>query len=537
MSFVIATPDLVQSAAQDLAGIRSSLAQAAASAAGPTTGLSTAAQDEVSTAIAAFFGKLRQEFQSISAKAHEVHQQFVSLMNAGAGAYASAEAANAAQAVLGGEINGGVAGSVQAAIGQLGNGSLGAIVGGEIQTGAQAISNAIASSPIGPSLQAGGASALISGLNSFGATVAAPYQALVTNTVNNLQAIGGTFTANPFPFLHQLVNNQIGYAQTMGSSIAPGIQNLPAELANFPATIQAGTQGLSTFNPAALLQQFVNNQIGYAQTIVTGLQNAGNDLVTGLSGLPASFQAAGQALAAGNIQGAANAVAQGLENVVLPGFHPLSFELGELGSPTATPLPITPLGPLGDLAPIFAIPGQMAQNFTNLLPPGSIPAQISQNFTNLINTLTDFGATLNPGNLGITFGLPLQFLLDAIGAPANALSAMNSSALAFVTAVQTGDPLGDAAALLGAPGAVANGFLNGQTFISLPTLPVTITVLGSPLLTLNSVAEIPLGGLLTPLSPIVLGGGGGPLPGTQIGGLIPGLLSFGSQLAAAITPL
>jgi len=484
MSFVIATPDLVQSAAQDLAGIRSSLAEAAASAAGPTTGLATAAQDEVSTAIASLFGNFGQEFQALSAKAQAFHQQFVSLMNAGAGAYASAEAANAAQAVLGGEINGGVAGSVQAAIGQLGNGSLGAIVGGEIQTGAQAISNAIASSPIGPSLQAGGASALISGLNSFGATVAAPYQALVTNTVNNLQAIGGTFTANPFPFLHQLVNNQIGYAQT----------------------------------------------------IVTGLQNAGNDLVTGLSGLPASFQAAGQALAAGNIQGAANAVAQGLENVVLPGFHPLSFELGELGSPTATPLPITPLGPLGDLAPIFAIPGQMAQNFTNLLPPGSIPAQISQNFTNLINTLTDFGATLNPGNLGITFGLPLQFLLDAIGAPANALSAMNSSALAFVTAVQTGDPLGAAAALLGAPGAVANGFLNGQTFISLPTLPVTITVLGSPLLTLNSVAEIPLGGLLTPLSPIVLGGGGGPLPGTQIGGLIPGLLSFGSQLAAAITP-
>jgi hypothetical protein len=63
-----------------------------------------------------------------------------------------------------------------------------------------------------------------------------------------------------------------------------------------------------------------------------------------------------------------------------------------------------------------------------------------------------------------------------------------------------------------------------------------VTVAGQPLLTLNSVAEIPLGGLLTPLSPIVLGGGGGPLPGTQIGGLIPGLLSFGSELAAAITP-
>ncbi len=48
-------------------------------------------------------------------------------------------------------------------------------------------------------------------------------------------------------------------------------------------------------------------------------------------------------------------------------------------------------------------------------------------------------------------------------------------------------------------------------------------------------ASLPLGGLLTPLSPVIsdiLG----PLPGTQIGGLIPGLLSFESELASAITP-
>ncbi|WP_156764908.1 PE family protein, partial [Mycobacterium sp. 1081908.1] len=60
MSYVIATPDLVQSAAQDLAGIRSSLAEAAASAAGPTTGIATAAQDEVSVAIASMFGNFGQ---------------------------------------------------------------------------------------------------------------------------------------------------------------------------------------------------------------------------------------------------------------------------------------------------------------------------------------------------------------------------------------------------------------------------------------------------------------------------------------------
>jgi hypothetical protein len=61
---------------------------------------------------------------------------------------------------------------------------------------------------------------------------------------------------------------------------------------------------------------------------------------------------------------------------------------------------------------------------------------------------------------------------------------------------------------------------------------------GASLGSLSSVAALPVGGLLTPLSPIVLtGNGGGPLPGTQIGGIIPGLLSFESELAAAITPL
>ena len=556
MSFVIATPDLVESAAQSLASIRLSLAEAAATVTAPTTGIATAAQDEVSVAIASLFGKFGQEFQALSAQAQAFHEQFVSLMNAGSGAYVSAETANAAQAVLGGgilgnidqSIGGAVAGG-DAAVGQLGqgfggavtalqNGSVGAFVGGEIQTGAQAISNAIASSPVAVgSLQTGGAAPLINGLNSFGATVAAPYQALVSNTATNLQAIGATISANPFPFLHQLVTNQVGYAQAIGSSIATGIQNLPAELANLPATIQAGIQGLATFNPGALLQQFVNGQIGTAQTITTSLQNAGNDLATGLAGLPASFQAASQALAAGNIQGAGQAIAKGLENVFLPGFQSVSFDISELGSPTATPIAVTPLGPFGDLAPIFAIPGQMAQNFTNMLPAGSIPAQVAQNFTNLVDAVTNFGSTFNPGNLGITFGLPLQVLFDGIGAPVNALSALNSTGVAFAGALQTGDLAGAAAAVLDAPAVVANGFLNGQTFISLPTLPVTVTVGGIPLLTLDSVAELPLGGLLTPLSPVVLGGGGGPLPGTPIGGFIPGLLSFGSELAAAITPI
>ncbi|OBF50999.1 hypothetical protein A5787_07690 [Mycobacterium sp. 852002-50816_SCH5313054-b] len=539
MSFVIATPDLVESAATSLAGIRSSLAEAAATAAGPTTGIAIAAQDEVSVAIASMFGNYGDQFQALSAQAQAFHQQFVSVMNAGAGAYASAEAANAAQTLLGGSLDGGLFGtveqSVNGAVTALGNGSLGGFVGGQIQTGAHAISNAIAGSPIGlGTLQTGGATAAMSGIGSFGATVAAPYQALVSNTVTNLQAIGNTVVSNPFPFLHQLVNNQIFYGQTIASSIATGIQNLPTTLANLPASIRAALQGLSAINPAAALQQLITSQVADAQTVVTSLQSAAHDFVTGVQSLPAGFQAAFQDLLAGDNVGAYIAINQALTNAFLPGFNGVQVG-GDGGSTLVTS--IVPIGPLGDLAPILAIPGQIAQNFTNMLPAGSIPAMMAQHATNLISAFANFGTTISISNVAnLDFGIPLQLLLDGIGAPANALSALNSTGQALVSAVQAGNASAAAATLLDAPAVVADAFLNGTTVVTLP--PAMVSLLG---LTLPSTTFLPLGGLLTPLATpqVLVDLFGTTLPlelsgGTPIGGLIPGLLSFPAQLAADI---
>ncbi len=56
MSYVIAAPDYFAGAAQDLTGIESALRSAHAVAAGPTTSIVAAAQDEVSAAISALFG-------------------------------------------------------------------------------------------------------------------------------------------------------------------------------------------------------------------------------------------------------------------------------------------------------------------------------------------------------------------------------------------------------------------------------------------------------------------------------------------------
>lgn len=92
MSFLIADPELVLAAATDLEGIGSALS--AANAASPTL-LAPAAADEVSGAIAAFFGTYAQEYRALSAEASAFHTRFVQTLGAGAGWYASAEAANA----------------------------------------------------------------------------------------------------------------------------------------------------------------------------------------------------------------------------------------------------------------------------------------------------------------------------------------------------------------------------------------------------------------------------------------------------------
>ncbi|MGA9676196.1 MAG: PE family protein [Mycobacterium sp.] len=56
--------------------------------------MTAAAGDEVSAAIAALFSRYGKAFQALSAQAAAFHSQFAQALNAGAGTYASAEAAN-----------------------------------------------------------------------------------------------------------------------------------------------------------------------------------------------------------------------------------------------------------------------------------------------------------------------------------------------------------------------------------------------------------------------------------------------------------
>ena len=96
MSYVIAAPEMMASAATDLAGIGSTLSEVHMAAAASTVALVPAAADEVSAGVAHLFSQYAEDYHALAGQAAAFHEQFVHNLKASAGAYTSAEAANAA---------------------------------------------------------------------------------------------------------------------------------------------------------------------------------------------------------------------------------------------------------------------------------------------------------------------------------------------------------------------------------------------------------------------------------------------------------
>jgi hypothetical protein len=96
MSFVIADPEMMASAASDLAAIGSNVDAAHMVAAAGTTSVIPAAADEVSVGVAHLFSAQAQQFQGLAGKAAAVHDQFVQTLKTSAACYSVAEAAAAA---------------------------------------------------------------------------------------------------------------------------------------------------------------------------------------------------------------------------------------------------------------------------------------------------------------------------------------------------------------------------------------------------------------------------------------------------------
>lgn len=483
MSYLVTAPDYLIAAALDLTGIQASLGAASAAASAPTTAVVSAAADEVSAAISQFFGTYGQEFQALNAQAAAFHDEFVKSLNGSAAAYAGAETLGAAP----------------------------------LDAPAQLLLSGSPSSAALPLAAPGGA-----------------YQELFANTQTNLQSFQTAWSADPAPLLRQVLTNQQAYAQTIATETEYTVTHLPAVLANLPGDIRAVLE----FNPTPYLQHFIANQTAYANVISTSLQNAGQSFSTGLQALPAAFQTAFQDLQTGNFGGAASTLGSGFLDL---------FFTGADVKVTPLPLPIGVdvllKGTVGDLLPILAIPGQEAQDFTNLLPAGSVPSQMSQNFTRVVKALTDTTISakvpdIDPVSFKIDayLGLPLALAFQAAGAPVATFSAASTSASAISDAVQTGNALTAFQAVIDAPAVVADGFLNGQVVMS-----ETINIgSGVPPLLL----DVPFNGILVPQAPLVATiDWGAPIHtktynvgGTQFGGLMPALYGASSQLADLIKP-
>lgn len=99
MSFVIATPEMLTTAATDLAKIGSTIT-AANTAAAAVAKVLPASADEVSVAVAALFGTHAQEYQTVSAQVATFHDRFVQTLSAAASSYVAAEAVNVEQSLL-----------------------------------------------------------------------------------------------------------------------------------------------------------------------------------------------------------------------------------------------------------------------------------------------------------------------------------------------------------------------------------------------------------------------------------------------------
>ncbi|WP_156689647.1 PE family protein [Mycobacterium sp. Marseille-P9652] len=340
MDFVVAVPELVTSAAQDLAGLHSTLIESTAAAAGPTTAVVAAAQDEVSAGIAALFGALGQEYQAISAQAATFHQQFVNLLNAGAAAYVGTEAANAEQALLG-------ALTAPAAT---------------APAGAAAVTD-----PIG---------------GAFGA-----YSSLFSNTSTNMQILGRSWATGTLPAMFQAFGSQFNMPLAFFTALQTGnvlpvvsqTQSLALGSANLLQELTVPAWGsLPSVTPTGTTVAF---GVGVPELLAFEVLGAQINATTAAAGSAGAFF---DAIASGNPVGAAVALFAAPANIAngfLNGEQTVAFNLPLPGLSVTAQVPFSGLlVPLQPFTATATVPGSpLMQTVTVTGPPvgGLIPTLVN----------------------------------------------------------------------------------------------------------------------------------------------------------------
>lgn len=289
MSFVLAAPDTLVTAASDLAGLGSSIGSANAVAAPPTTGLLSAAADEVSTQIAALFSDHANQYQQLSARAAAFHAQFVQALGQGASAYTAAES-NAVQALT--SAVSGVNAAANSGGGTLGAGLFGAglLKGGLFGSAGSAIGHTFSHAfdtalLLQPTGGAGGvaatASALLktANLTNAAATPAALAAGSIGNAIENLYN-----TVEPWvQYAFNLLAYAVGFVPFIGilapqinflyALIEPIVQSVLFNTLDFLDGTVSLLQGLANISSAtaASFHQFVQTEINWVLSFLPPL--------------------------------------------------------------------------------------------------------------------------------------------------------------------------------------------------------------------------------------------------------------------------
>lgn len=274
VSFLLAAPEALATAASDLAGIGSTINTANSAAAAPTTGLLAAAEDEVSTQIAALFSQHAQGYQRLSTQVAAFHEEFVQALTSGAGAYAAAEAGSARTLISG------AASRVEAAIsggGGLGSfGGASALFGGHGAAASHLLTSPLALRPTGGlSGLLSGATAASRGLFSGLTNGAAAPVALAGNSIAT--AIENAYnTIEPYVrYGFELLTYAVGFVPWIGilapqilffyDLIEPIVQSGLFNILDWLSGSISFSAGLSNFFSAttASINQFINTEINW----------------------------------------------------------------------------------------------------------------------------------------------------------------------------------------------------------------------------------------------------------------------------------
>jgi hypothetical protein len=265
--------------------------------------------------------------------------------------------------------------------------------------------------------------------------IAGPYEALVYNTWNNLQSLGGGWLADPFPFLRQVVANQMVYGQTIATALQTGnfqpVSAIPGHIAQNFANV-VGTLTNTGVTSSLVVQSLT------VPTDVT-LDNAvGLPLVFGASlmGPPAAtLDAAGysastfmSAVQAGNASTAFVAFVDA-PAVIANGFlngqatFPYALNLSSLTGPAIGNIANVTVVANFPLDGILHAPGYYPVTATVTLLGNSVLPPIDVNL--------GVGSTPFSGLLPFLVNYAPQQLAQAIGAPASPPPLISISLLTF----------------------------------------------------------------------------------------------------------